>query len=260
MLLIKKAEEKLTRTIIDFYNTNFLQITRMKNLFFIILFLVFISCLQAQHKITLQFHHKVGDKNLQLFTETYTNKFGEPFSVTRFKYYISHIVLTDASGKTQSFPDYYFLVDEADSTSKKIMLTTSLKNIQTIQFIIGVDSLKNVSGVQTGALDPMKGMFWTWNTGYVFAKLEGQSDSSYAPQHTLSYHVGGFKQNENALRTVQLSIVNRQSSIVNINANILKWFDNVAPVLISKQAVCHQPGNIALQLADNYKDMFSIAP
>jgi len=232
----------------------------MKHRFFILPLLLFVGCLNAQQKITLQFHHKMGDKNLQLFTETYTNKLGEPFSVNRFKYYVSHIVLTDNTGKQQAYINDYFLVDEADSTSRKIMLTTALKNIQTIQFTIGVDSLRNVSGVQTGALDPMKGMFWTWNTGYVFAKLEGQSDSSHAPQHTLSYHVGGFKQNENALRTVQLSIANRQSLIVNINADILKWFDNVAPVLISKQAVCHQPGNLALLLADNYKDMFSIAP
>jgi hypothetical protein len=47
----------------------------------------------------------------------------------------------------------------------KSELNTSLKNITAIKFLLGVDSLKNVSGIQTGALDPAKGMFWTWNTG-----------------------------------------------------------------------------------------------
>ncbi|MBA4196453.1 MAG: hypothetical protein C0459_02760 [Chitinophaga sp.] len=233
----------------------------MKKLFFTSCFLLFLSSLQAQQKITLHFHNKVGDKDLQLFTETYTNKFGESFTVNRFKYYISKIILIDSDSKYYAFPSDYFLIDEADSLSKTITLTTAAKKINDIQFLIGIDSIKNVSGVQTGALDPMKGMFWTWNTGYVFAKLEGQSDASHAPQHLLSYHVGGFKQNENALRFVRLNIgqnVSTKNLILNINADILKWFDNTSTIKIANQSVCHQPGNFAMQLADNYAGMFSI--
>ena len=44
-----------------------------------------------------------------------------------------------------------------------------------LQFLLGVDSLHNVSGAQTDDLDPAKDMFWTWNSGYVMAKMEGNS-------------------------------------------------------------------------------------
>ncbi|MFY0104456.1 MbnP family protein, partial [Acinetobacter baumannii] len=77
-------------------------------------------------------------KDLQLFTETYTNKFGESFTVNRFKYYISKIILIDSDSKYYAFPSDYFLIDEADSLSKTITLTTAAKKINDIQFLIGI--------------------------------------------------------------------------------------------------------------------------
>jgi len=233
----------------------------MKKLFFLLVInVLMIGFTNAQQTIQLQFHHKVGNKNLQLFTETYLNAFNEPFTVNRFKYYISSITLTDDKDKQFILKDKYFLIDEADSDSKKISITTSLKIIATIEFTIGVDSVHNVSGVQAGALDPMHGMFWTWKSGYVFAKLEGQSDSSHSQGNYFGYHVGGFRFNENALRKIKLVIANGQRSMLNINVDILKWFNAVHPIKIYQTAFCHQPGTIALQLADNYSNMFSIQP
>ena len=229
---------------------------------FTIHFLFFVAATTiAQQKITIRFNNKVGEKNLRLATETYYNAFGEPFTINKFRYYISKIVLIDINGKKYSYPNDYFLIDEADSTSKTIKLTTVAKHITGIQFLIGVDSIKNVSGVQTGSLDPMKGMFWTWNTGYVFAKLEGQSDSSHAPSHYFSYHVGGFRKNENALRFVRLDIgenIKTNNRIINITADVLKWFNTSHPIKIMQSAICHQPGILAIQLADNYSNMFTI--
>ncbi len=233
---------------------------RMKKNLIVFVFLIFVVSIQAQQNIQLQFHHKVGDKNLQLFTETYSNAFNESFTVNRFKYYISSITIMDDKGKQFIVKHKYFLIDEADSNSKKISINTSLKNIAAIEFTIGVDSLHNVSGVQTGTLDPMHGMFWTWKSGYVFAKLEGQSDSSHAQGKYFGYHIGGFRTNENALRKIRLSIINYQLSIVNIKVDILKWFNAVYPIKINQTAFCHQPGALALQLADNYSNMFSIQP
>ena len=47
----------------------------------------------AQQTVTIHFTNKVGDKNLHLSTEIYENNFGEIFTVNKFKYYISKIVL-----------------------------------------------------------------------------------------------------------------------------------------------------------------------
>jgi hypothetical protein len=214
-----------------------------------------------QDNITIRFKHWVGNKELVLFDETYTNSFGEPFVVNKFRYYISHISFTDA-GNHQIVPqNNYYLINEEDSLSKIIQLPVA--GITSVSFLIGVDSIKNTGGVQTGSLDPMNGMFWTWNSGYVFAKLEGQSDSSRAPVHSFSWDVGGFRQRENAMRQIKLTFGKNSiaaDNSVTVNADILKWFDAVHPLKISQSPVCHQPGKLAMQIADNYSAMFSVAP
>jgi hypothetical protein len=236
----------------------------MKAIAVIVIYIVtgFSAAAQSSGGITIYFKHVAGTKELKLFDERYTNPFGEPFVINKFKYYISQLSLTDNSGKQADFPGHYWLVNEEDSLSKEIHLpfATSLSEIS---FVIGVDSIKNVSGVQTGSLDPANGMFWTWNSGYVFAKLEGQSDSSPAPAHSFSWDVGGFRQPENALRKIKLKLTKTagaEKNSITITADVLKWFDGQSAVRITQTPVCHQPGRLAGQLADNYSTMFSVAP
>jgi len=214
----------------------------------------------AQQKITLSFKNVVADKLLNT-DSNYTNQFGETFKVRNFKYYISNIVLKDAVSNRSQLINDYFLIDEKIDTSKTIVLTTSLQQITGIEFLLGVDSMKNVSGVQTGSLDPENGMFWTWNTGYVMAKLEGSSPAAKTPAHAFSYHIGGYKKEEEAARKISLSFkeaVNNTNKII-ITADVLKWFSAVHDIKIADIAFCHEPGKLAMQLADNYATMFSIA-
>src|SRR5690348_679815 len=228
--------------------------------FYFICFLLLLSSNVNAQKISLHFQNKAGDKILQQ-DGIYQNAFGETFTVRNFKYYISNIVLHD-SVKTQTYSDQYFLIDNLDSASQQIELNTSLKNITAIKFLLGVDSLKNVSGIQTGALDPAKGMFWTWNTGYVMAKLEGNSPFANMPQHAFSYHVGGYKDNEKTEREIILQLPQKidctNNCIVTIDANILKWFNSTDEIKIANTPFCHEPGALATKLADNYANMFSI--
>ncbi|MEO6314866.1 MAG: MbnP family protein [Chitinophagaceae bacterium] len=210
---------------------------------------------------SIKLKHWVGNKEMKLFDETYTNPFGEPFIISKFRYYISAISLTDNNQVETSLAGRYFLVNEADTLSKTIELLT-VAPVATISFVLGVDSATNTGGVQTGGLDPANGMFWTWNSGYIFAKLEGQSDVSPAPAHSFTWDVGGFRHGQNALRKVTL-VLNKngtaRSSFV-VNADVLQWFNAVHPLKIAQSPVCHQPGELAKKIADNYSAMFSVAP
>jgi hypothetical protein len=216
----------------------------------------------AQQNTVLKLVHKVGNQPLTLYTEVYKNQWNEPFTVNKFSYYMAHLqIVYDNGKKTYTYHKPYHLVVENDSTTKTLMLQKELKNITAIKFLIGVDSVQNTSGVQTDDLDPMKGMFWTWNTGYIYAKLEGQSDSSKAPAHYFSYHIGGYKYVENAARKIELAVSsNAQNAIeeIIIEADILKWFYGTNEIKIIQEPICHQPGKLALAIADNYKNMFQV--
>lgn len=223
--------------------------------------------------VTIHFRHKVGGRELKLFDETYTNGFGEPITITRFKYYVSHLRVTGQDRKEIVVSDRSYLIDEADSSSKTLALLCPVAVIRSISFELGVDSLLNTTGVGTGDLDPLKGMFWTWNSGYIFAKLEGRSDSSHAPAHYFNWDIGGYRSPANASRTITLTIpvqrhipeIDHKSGpatdpVLFIDADLLKWFDGRRPLKISQHPLCHQPGELAMQIADNYSVMFSITP
>ena len=230
-----------------------------KTLTFLLLFIV-VANAYTQRKLELRFLNMAGDSVLKL-GNSYANQFNETFTVRNFKYYVSHIQLKDKSGKLHSISDSYYLINEADTESLKITLQYNIEDITSIRFLLGVDSIKNVSGVQTGALDPAKGMFWTWNTGYIMAKLEGKSSASKAPGNYFTYHIGGFKPKENVAKWIELPVQlpGKYYNTVYIKADALKWFKSVHDIMIAEKPVCHEPGKLAMLIADNYATMFSIA-
>ena len=216
----------------------------------------------GRHLLTIRFRHVVGRRPLQLSSTLYTNRFGEPFSVEQFKYYISALRVIDEDGHEELLIQDPHLIDESDSASLTLHLSTDQRPIRAIRWLLGVDSAANTGGVQTGDLDPMLGMFWTWNSGYIYARLEGQSDSAKAPAHRFTWDIGGYKTGVNAARGVVLGITGDWSDDkpLTIKADLLKWFDGKAPVRLGQAPTCHEPGALAMQLADNYSTMFSIAP
>jgi len=82
-----------------------------------------------------------------------------------------------------------WLLDLADSASLDQQMSRPVNN--KISLLFGIDSTIQVGGVGTGALDPLRGMYWTWQTGYVQWKMEGaiRVDSVESP---LELHLGGF--------------------------------------------------------------------
>jgi hypothetical protein len=239
------------------------------------------------YSLIIHFSFFVGGQPLQLSTGHYLNEYNEPFTVDQCKYYISAIQVIGDHDEIQTIFAASHLVDAADSASLTLHLTTAILKITKIRFTIGVDSEANTGGVHTGDLDPMLGMFWTWNTGYIDARLEGQCDSTPAPAHRFTWDVGGYRPGVNAARQVVLSVppTTRSASAkpalatrstspkpateppasaalrnLDLRADLLHWFEGPHPIHLSQSPICHQPGPLAMQLADNYATMFSIAP
>lgn len=199
---------------------------------------------------------------------TYKNYFDEPYRISQFKFYVSQfdLINTDSNKVYNVNHDKYFLIDAADSSTWSVKLSVVPFRYNRIAFTIGVDSAKNVSGAQTGALDPAKGMFWTWNSGYIMAKLEGTSPVSTLPNQKFEYHIGGFKGAENALRRPVLlfpfgqfsEIVPNKKGIITIQANANAWFYNPHDIKIEETPSCTTPGVLAKSIAENYTKMFTV--
>ena len=217
--------------------------------------------------LTVNFAAVVDTMKLS-FDSVYRNFWKEKYTVSAFKFYVSKfdLINTDSNRVYHLNTDKYFLVDAADSTTWSVKLLASPFTYNRISFLIGVDSVRNVSGAQTGALDPAKGMFWTTGSGYIMAKLEGNSGVSPQPNHKIEYHIGGFTGGNNVLRKPtllfpfgqQLQITAGRKSIVNISADANAWFNNPHQVKIAATPVCTTPGLMAKDISENYSNMFTV--
>jgi hypothetical protein len=196
----------------------------------------------------------------------YKNLNGDSFYITRYKYYISNIRLTDNSGNTWSEAESYHLIDENSPASLSFLLNDVPVGAYTaIQFMIGVDSTRNVSGTQSGALDPAMGMFWTWNSGYIMSKFEGVSPSSNQPGNVLQFHIGGFEGTDATQRIVNpsfgSSVINAavgSTPVVHIQSDAAEWFKTPVTIDFTILNAVSSPGHSCVELADNYEDMFTI--
>ncbi len=214
-------------------------------------------------KISLK--NVVNGAPLTLGGPAYTNPFGESFTVNKFKYYISNVAVV-FSGQTYAEKESYHLVDQADAASQSISFAAKTGSYSTIIFTLGVDSLRNVSGAQTGALDPLKDMFWTWNSGYIMAKMEATSPVSAQPNNKVEYHIGGFSGTNNVLKTITLTIPagklldvrEGKTSEIKIEADLNKWWQQPNDIKIATTPVCTTPGVLAANIAANYSKMFTL--
>jgi hypothetical protein len=133
-------------------------------------------------KLTIELDHLAGNQKFYL-DSTYTTANGDEITASMFKYYVSNIEFVKTDNSVVTIEDTYYLVDASDESTWEIDFD-SLEQVNLKQFVYHwIDSTRNCSGAQTGALDPANGMFWSWNSGYIFVKLEGTSPSIPTNDH-----------------------------------------------------------------------------
>ena len=219
---------------------------------------------QPQPDIKITFINAINKLPLVLDFAKYTNCFNEIFTISKLSYYISNISLQTTDKKTIPELNSYHLINEEDTASRSFSFFVLPNQYSSLSFLIGVDSLKNVSGAQTGALDPLNGMFWTWNTGYIMFKMEGNSPSSSVVNNKIEYHIGGFSGANNVLRKIHLNlgdmffIHKEKITEIVIKADLDKIWNAQHDLKIINTPVCTTPGVLAAGIADNYSKAFEI--
>lgn len=210
---------------------------------------------------------------------TWLNETGEKFSISTFNYFISNIKVTDKGGNEYVIPQdsSYFLVKENDPNSKRISLNIPRGKYTSITFTVGVDSPRSTMDIsrRTGALDiaggMLEGMYWTWNSGYIFMKLEGdceQAELDRTGKRKFRYHIGGFggynKPSINNIRAVTIDLSDKgvirarknSNSKVVIQADALRVFNAKTKVSIAKNSSV-MFGDFSKLVSENYSNMFS---
>ena len=214
----------------------------------------------SQGNLKITFLNTANGKPIVLRDSLYENHFGEKYQVSKLKYYISNVGLQQTGKPVKQMGGYYLINAANDENSINLSLPPG--KYSGLAFLLGVDSIRNCSGAQTDALDPMNDMFWTWNSGYVMFKMEGNSPASTADLNRIEHHVGGYKAPNNVATSIGLihSIEIKSNGVTEIviETNLDHYWYGNADIRIAELPICTLPGDIAKKIASNFKNLFSV--
>lgn len=231
----------------------------MKSLLSFLFFILFIypNLIFAQSvKLNkLIFEPVFGYSELNLNDSFYRLKNDDSIQFQTLKFYISKIEFINNEETVWKENKSFHLMDGNDKKSLSIQLTIPTNIIYTsLKFNIGIDSITNISGAMGGDLDPTKGMYWTWQNGYINFKIEGKSNLSIAKNKEFVFHLGGYQNSFSTLQTIQLPIQN--SEVISINMAIDKWINEID---LDKQNHIMSPSKEAVFLSNKLSTIFSVS-
>jgi hypothetical protein len=99
--------------------------------------------------------------------------------VEQFKFYVQ------ATNENQ--PNNIHLIDAAEQETWH--WTSPITPMQ-----VGVEAAVQTAGIFIGDLDPINGMYWAWNTGFISVKCVGEViHTKNGTSHKFEYHLGGYQ-------------------------------------------------------------------
>lgn len=172
---------------------------------------------------------------------------------SKLTFYISHIECLKNSKVIFTPKEKYFLVDLESENNSKINLETTL-SFDSIRFNIGTDSLANVSGAMDGALDPINGMYWTWQSGYINFKIEGTIQDKTLKNKSFQYHIGGYLPPYKTIKTLTFPVT-KNKNVIECQIDLEKFFKYVN---LKELNHLMSPGEKAVELSNHYKNFILI--
>ena len=243
---------------------------RSRFLLYMLLCLMMTSSFQEMRqavdaKITIRFKAYIHGEPF-LLNKKYQNLFGESFTISRFRFYAGKFmpVYTDPRIKTNP-STLYQLIDFSDISSTSFQIHVAGGASNGIQFQLGIDSTDQNQGAQSGTMDPVNGMFWTWNNGYLCFKIEGSSPASTQPAHLFAYHIGGYRYPHNTTWKIKINTTDDElfhispdnTSVVEVPVELSYFFDGQLPLHIHDIPNCSAPGELARKISENFIGIFT---
>ena len=229
-------------------------------------------------EVQVEFDHRANGQAFALGT-AYTNEAGEALTFNTLKYFVSNFELVKEDGSVLTLPkdDCYFLIEQNNNEKSLITLKdVPVGNYEELRFVLGVDSLKSIAPLseRTGALDPTgdaAGMYWMWNSGYIFFKTEGTSPAapldSASNSNKFRFHIGLFGGYQSAtlnnIKTIALEshdpikVSAAVTPEVHVKVELMEVFKNPETISVAATpTVMASP--YSKTVADNYVDAFSL--
>ena len=225
----------------------------MKFLFFLSLLLKGALCYAQTNTVSIKLNTVYGALPIEL-GKKYPYK-NDSVEITTLKFYISGIQFYQDDNLTDETEKKHHLVDIENPPSLFIYHPENKnKKFNRIHFRIGVDSITNVSGAMGGDLDPINGMYWTWQSGYINFKLEGSSKLCPSRKNQFTFHIGGYQYPNNSIQQVDLQINSKKEIVIDID--VLQLLNKIK---LNELYEVMSPNEKAMEMAKKISTVFHIS-
>ncbi|MFM8433399.1 MAG: MbnP family protein [Bacteroidota bacterium] len=187
-----------------------------------------------------------GDFHLRFIREDFKSQGTEKSNndsmrLDLLKFYVAEIRLF-FSNSMYTVDSSAHLIDLSESSTTDLVIDYPGKQKpDSLQIHFGTDSIMNSSGALGGDLDPILGMYWTWQSGYVNYKLEGVFSSI-----PFEFHLGGYQTPFQTDRKVTFEV---RSSHAVMSVDVKKFLADAYQNSIHKVMA---PGQKASALSDAF--------
>lgn len=219
--------------------------------------------------LELRVNLKVGDNPLT--DGLATNPAGNPYQVDLLRFYVSQVALVKLDGTELEVPGLSLAEYKRGNPTQDVLMfrgEAPVGEYAGVRFVIGVPREQNHldAAKQTAPLGVGSGMYWSWNAGYMFYRLEGKSINQGKPTSFLM-HLGtdAFAQHVDLsdLMRNSIRISVKDSGVVRLSLDVGKMFSagigGEAYNLTSDRYRAVQGGPVSAQAYLNLQGAWGIA-
>lgn len=219
---------------------------------FVLVIGAFSASAQLQDYIKIQFYLKYGSEYIDLKDSSFVAKNQERLQIDVLKFYLSNFRLLSKGRVVIEEENSFHLLDASSPKSLHFNLSKP-DEFDELSFTLGIDSATNVAGAMGGDLDPTKGMYWSWQSGYINFKLEGKSKQCPARDNAFEFHLGGYNKPYNCWQNVSFN--HTSNTYLNLELDIEKVLRQID---LSKQHHIMSPKDEAVSLSQIISSAFGI--
>ena len=166
---------------------------------------------QDLNSISITFQPLFGNSQVQLNEKYFKFSNGDSIQFQSLQFYVSEIAFFNNEDLIYREENSFHLVNATEPKTQQINFSLPGTTAAThLNFNLGIDSVTNVSGAMGGDLDPTKGMYWTWQSGYINFKLEGKSNRCKTRNNEYQFHLGGYQFPLNSIQKISLDITGKK--------------------------------------------------
>lgn len=227
----------------------------MKNLLLALFTFLTVSAIaQGNREISIDFSYIFsGTTPVSFGASTHTHTDGAEIRFDAANYYVSNIRLVPTTGPEVAY-DTILLITDLNAGQPFMLGQVPVGEYQTIKFDIGMDSARNHGDPTIYPFGhPLalssQAMHWSWNSGYIFMKVDGQADTTAAQTGidvTFAYHIGGMNFRREVSVPIDLEVdINTQLVQAHIDFQLSTLLTGL-DIMGGNDLITHTMGNLPL--------------